>query len=437
MTVGSLATGMDVEGVAFPPTVTPPGSTKELVLGGAGVRGLMIEGKFVTFTAIGVYVEKSILPHLALKWKNSAAEELKNRVDFYMDIVTCPYEKFARVTLILPLSGAQYSEKASEGCKAAWEAAGIYGEAEAKAIEQFKDVFKDQNFPPGSSIMFTISPTRLVIAFSKDDSIPEKAAAVIENRTMAQGILASIIGKSGVSPAAKASIADRFSKLYVPELDRCFATALTGMELEGIAFPPMVRPPGATKDFMLGGAGVRQLPIEGKLITFTTIGVYIDSAIVLHLASKWRGKTIEELNDSSDFFMDIITCEFEKFTRITMILPLTGVQYSEKVSEGCKAAWEAAGIYGEAEAEAIEEFKKAFKDQNFPPGSSILFTISPAGLAIVFSEDSSIPQKGRAVIKNRVLAQGILATIIGKHGVSPAARASLAARLSQVWTAID
>lgn len=437
MTVGSLASGMDVEGVAFSPTVTPLGSTKEHVLGGAGVRGLMIEGKFVTFTAIGVYVEKSILPHLALKWKNSTAEELENRVDFYMDIVTCPYEKFTRVTLILPLSGAQYSEKVSEGCKAAWEAAGIYGEAEAKAIEQFKDIFKDQNFPPGSSILFTISPTGLVIAFSKDGSIPEKAAAVIENRTMAQGVLASIIGKSGVSPAAKASIADRFSKLYFPELDRCFATALTGVELDSITFPPTVRPPGATKDFHLGGAGVRQLPIEGKLITFTTIGVYIDSAIVLHLASKWKGKTVEELNDSSDFFMDIITCEYEKFTRVTMILPLTGNQYSEKVSEGCKAAWEAAGIYGEAEAEAIEEFKKAFKDQKFPPGSSILMTISPAGLAIAFSEDSSIPQKGRAVIKNRVLAQGILGSIIGKHGVSPAARASLAARLSQVWTAID
>ena len=40
----------------------------------------MIEGKFITFTAISVYVEKSILPHLALKWKNSAAEELKNRL---------------------------------------------------------------------------------------------------------------------------------------------------------------------------------------------------------------------------------------------------------------------------------------------------------------------------------------------------------------------
>jgi len=437
MTVGSVASGMDIEGVAFSPTVTPMESTKELVLGGAGVRGLMIEGKFVTFTAIGVYIEKSIVPHLALKWKNSTAEELGNRVDFYMDIVTCSYEKFTRVTLILPLSGAQYSEKVSEGCKAAWEAAGIYGEAEAKAIEQFKDIFKDKNFPPGSSILFTISPAKLVIAFSKDGSIPEKAAAVIENRIMAEGVLASIIGKSGVSPQAKASIADRVSKLYFPELDHCFSTVLTGVELEGIAFPPTVRPPGGTKELVLGGSGVRQLPIEGKFITFTTIGVYIDSAIIPHLASKWKGKMIEELNDSSDFFMDIVTCEYEKFTRVTMILPLTGIQYSEKVTEGCKAAWEAAGIYGKAEAEALEEFKKAFKDQIFPPKSSILFTISPAGLAIAFSENCSIPEKGRAVIKSRVLAQGVLASIIGKHGVSPAARASLAARLSQVWTAID
>lgn len=56
-------------------------------------------------------------------------------------------------------------------------------------------------------------------------------------------------------------------------------------------------------------AGVRQLPIEGKFITFTAIGVYIDRAIVPHLASKWKGKTIEELNDSAEFFMDIVNCK--------------------------------------------------------------------------------------------------------------------------------
>lgn len=76
-----------------------------------------------------------------------------------------------------------------------------------------------------------------------------------------------------------------------------------------------------------------------------------------------------------DFFLG----PFEKFTRVTMILPLTGPQYSEKVSENCVAIWKALGIYTDAEEKAIEKFIEVFKDQNFPPGSSILFTQSPTG----------------------------------------------------------
>lgn len=71
--------------------------------------------------------------------------------------------------------------------------------------------------------------------------------------------------------------------------------------------------------------------------------------------------------------------DFEKFIRVTMILPLTGQQYSEKVSENCVAIWKSLGIYTDAEAKAIEQFIEVFKDENFPPGSSILFTISGQG----------------------------------------------------------
>ena len=70
---------------------------------------------------------------------------------------------------------------------------------------------------------------------------------------------------------------------------------------------------------------------------------------------------------------------FEKFCRVTMILPLTGQQYSEKVSENCVAIWKALGLYTEAEEKAIEKFVSTFKDETFPPGSSILFTQSPKG----------------------------------------------------------
>lgn len=138
-----------------------------------------------------------------------------------------------------------------------------------------------------------------------------------------------------------------------------------------------------------------------------------------------------------------------------MILPLTGQQYSEKVAENCSAYWKAAGKYTDAEREAIEKFLQAFKDETFSPGASILFTHSPAGsltvtvsdrcsrstsdfdnfmlfVQISFSKDGSIPEQGKAVIDNKLLAEAILESIIGKNGVSPMARQSLAARVSEL-----
>lgn len=210
-----LLPAMEVEGVVFSPTVAFPTSSKELILAGAGVRGMMIEGKFVKFTTSGFYIEEAIVAHLLLRWKQRTAEELGNTLDFYMDLVTCPYEKLVRVAFILPLTGIEFCLKVSEHCRIACEAAGMYSEAEAKAIEQLKDIFKDKNFLPGYSTLFSISPAGLGIAFSKDGwSVPEKdAAIVIENRALAEGFLATVIGENGVTPAAKAAIADRVSKL--------------------------------------------------------------------------------------------------------------------------------------------------------------------------------------------------------------------------------
>jgi chalcone isomerase len=50
---------------------------------------------------------------------------------------------------------------------------------------------------------------KLQIAFSKDGSVPDKNKVVIENKTLCNGILESIIGEHGVSPAAKRSLAIR------------------------------------------------------------------------------------------------------------------------------------------------------------------------------------------------------------------------------------
>ncbi|KAM1819588.1 hypothetical protein ACFX15_001155 [Malus domestica] len=439
--------GLQVETTAFPPSVKPPGSSNTLFLGGAGVRGLEIQGNFVKFTAIGVYLEDNVVPQLAVKWKGKTAEELTESVEFFRDIVTGPFEKFIQVTMILPLTGQQYSHKVSENCVAFWKSIGIYTDAEGKAIEKFLEVFKDQNFPPGASILFTQSPKgSLKISFSRDASVPEAANTVIENKLLSDAVLESIVGKHGVSPAAKQSLAGRLSELLNGcnesndakagnEKDCQIAPppSLAGLQVETTAFPPSVKPPGSPNTLFLGGAGVRGLEIQGNFVKFTAIGVYLEDNAVPQLAVRWKGKTAKELTESVEFFRDIVTGPFEKFIQVTTILPLTGQQYSEKVSENCIAFWKLVGIYTDAEGKAIETFLEVFKDQNFPPGASILFTQSPKGsLTISFSRDASVPEAANVVIENKLLSEAVLESIVGKHGVSPAAKQSLATRLSEL-----
>ncbi|KAJ9545664.1 hypothetical protein OSB04_025371 [Centaurea solstitialis] len=182
----------------------PPSSTS--------VRGLEIEGRFVKFTGIGVYLEDKAIPSLAVKWKGKTAAELTDSVQFFRDIVTGPFEKFTQVTMILPLTGKQYSEKVSEMCVGVWKAQGTYTDADTATIEKFLEVFKDENFLPGSSILFTTSPNgSLTISFSKDGVIPEAATIVLENEKLAHAVIESVIGEHGVSPATKQSLASRLS----------------------------------------------------------------------------------------------------------------------------------------------------------------------------------------------------------------------------------
>ncbi|KAK9741451.1 hypothetical protein RND81_03G107000 [Saponaria officinalis] len=206
---------------------------------------------------------------------------------------------------------------------------------------------------------------------------------------------------------------------------------VTEMKVEDFSFSPSVKPPGSDKSFFLGGAGVRGMEIGGKFIKFTAIGVYLEESALPALAPKWKGKSVSELTESVEFFRDIVTGPFEKFTQVTMILPLTGQQYADKVTENCVKFWKTIGIYTDEEAKAVDKFIEVFKDENFPPGHSILFTQSPSGsLTVAFSKHGSVPREGKAVIENKNMSEAVLESIIGKHGVSPEAKQSLAARVS-------
>ncbi|KMT17590.1 hypothetical protein BVRB_2g036880 [Beta vulgaris subsp. vulgaris] len=209
------------------------------------------------------------------------------------------------------------------------------------------------------------------------------------------------------------------------------------MELcvEDYVFPPMVKAPGSDKNFFLGGAGERgRSDLEGKYVKYTAIGVYLEEdKATSSLAAKWKGKSAIELADSVDFFRDIITGPFEKFTQITMIQPLTGQQYSVNMARTFVERWKDIGIYTDEEAKAVQIYLEAFDDKKFSPGESILFTQSPDGkFTIAFSEHNAIPKDGVAVIQNKTLPEEILNSIIGETGVCPQARQILAERIYEL-----
>ncbi|CAL5210285.1 unnamed protein product [Lathyrus oleraceus] len=208
------------------------------------------------------------------------------------------------------------------------------------------------------------------------------------------------------------------------------ASSITAIHVENIEFPAVVTSPVTGKSYFLGGAGERGLTINGTFIKFTCIGVYLEDKAVESLATKWKGKTSEELLETLDFYRDIISGPFEKLIRGSKIKELSGPEYSRKVMENCVAHLKSVGTYGDAEVEAIQKFAEAFKNVNFPPGASVFYRQSPDGiLGLSFSKDISIPEKEDAIIENKAASSAVLETMIGEHAVSPDLKRCLAARL--------
>nr|QDF63001.1 chalcone isomerase [Lindsaea orbiculata] len=200
--------GLDIEGVAFAPSVAALGSAKPLVLGGAGDRGLEINGNYIKFTAIGIYIEDGIIPHLSSKLSGKTVLELCEKDLLFEEVIYAPFEKLVRVVFIAPLTGIQYSEKVLERISVQ----ALYTDIKEEHKQQFLEIFKGESFPPQSSAILSFSKEGLKVAFSKGDDVPAKAVGTIENARFADAVLGTIIWRDGVSPAAKVSLAERVSK---------------------------------------------------------------------------------------------------------------------------------------------------------------------------------------------------------------------------------
>lgn len=69
-----------------------------------------------------------------------------------------PFEKLIRSTKVRTLEGSEYVRKVSENCIAHMKSEGTYGDAEEKAIQEIREVFKSQFFPPGTTVFYKQSP---------------------------------------------------------------------------------------------------------------------------------------------------------------------------------------------------------------------------------------------------------------------------------------
>ncbi|XP_061372227.1 chalcone--flavanone isomerase 1A-like [Gastrolobium bilobum] len=215
MAAAPSITAIQVENLEFPAVITSPANSKTYFLGGAGERGLIIEGNFIKFTGIGVYLEDKAVASLA-KWKGKSSEDLVETLDFFRDIISGPFEKLIRGSKIRPLTGIEYSGKVMENCVAHMKSVGTYGDAEAAAIEKFAEAFKNVNFPQGASVFYRQSPDGILgLSFCQDGTIPpQHEATVIENKAASEAVLETMIGEHAVSPDLKRSLAARLPVVF-------------------------------------------------------------------------------------------------------------------------------------------------------------------------------------------------------------------------------
>ncbi|CAH1451763.1 unnamed protein product [Lactuca virosa] len=116
-------TSLEIEYVVFPPAIKPPGATTTLILTGARINshiqisviGMEIEGNFVKFTGIGVYLEDKAIPSLAVKWNGKTAAELTDSVEFFRDIVTGIHEIKNKNVLVFLAGNETRDIKAKHG----------------------------------------------------------------------------------------------------------------------------------------------------------------------------------------------------------------------------------------------------------------------------------------------------------------------------------
>ncbi|CAL9134136.1 unnamed protein product [Musa acuminata var. zebrina] len=208
MAVGSEMVMVDQ--VPFAPEITV---TKPLSLLGYGVTDIEIHFLQIKYNAIGIYMEKEIIQHLA-DWKGKKGSELAEDDVFFDAVVSAPVEKYFRIVVIKEIKGSQYGVQLESAVRDRLAAIDKYEEEEEEALEKVTEFFQKKYFKKDSLITFHFPAASRTAEISFATEGKEEAKAKVENPNVAEMIQKWYLGGTrSVSPTTVKSLADNLGTM--------------------------------------------------------------------------------------------------------------------------------------------------------------------------------------------------------------------------------
>ncbi|KAG6547343.1 hypothetical protein Mapa_011280 [Marchantia paleacea] len=196
--------------------------------------------------------------------------------------------------------------------------------------------------------------------------------------------------------------------------------------MTGIKFAKSTNAPGASKELVLAGAGVRVKKIFAAVkVKVYAVGLYVDPSAVSSLEA-WKSKGTSEIEKDESFSKTLIDLPVEKSLRIVLARDIEGAQFWGALGEALAPRLKAAGA-GAAGEQALNSFGDVFKNRALKERTVILLTwTQPSTLHISIAPEGGSPSAPDASIESAALLSSLYDVYLGKNPVSPSAKASIA-----------
>ncbi|KAI3938004.1 hypothetical protein MKX01_027931 [Papaver californicum] len=219
--------------------------------------------------------------------------------------------------------------------------------------------------------------------------------------------------------------------LYADKCDATFWPLIKAIEIAGCKFSPFVTPPGSTQMLFLAGSGVKEELGNSKSMQYSSCAIYLQPTCIPYLAKTWAEKSVVDVAQSLNFFMDIASGPFEKYCKITMLETTKGEDYAALITKNCEEMLTNSKRYSETVKAALTKFSEAFNGRTLASGSCIHVTISTSNsVTLAITEDGSVPKQGDVTLDCKEVGEAFLMSTISLHTT---VRESMGSRISGLY----